>query len=140
MALALAAVVVSALWLSAPASYMVALVASQLLSPILWDHYALLLLVPVAWLLDRGHRWAVLIPLATSVVLVGVDPARGLPGRVLGHDRGAVRGRARAASCSAGIADHVGSRVRRLSSGGLVSARWVVSAIVVDDTTRGPRP
>jgi NhaP-type Na+/H+ and K+/H+ antiporter len=52
----------------------VAVVASQLLSPILWDHYALLLLLPVAWLLDRGHRWAVAIPLATSVVLVGWIP------------------------------------------------------------------
>ena len=35
-------------------SYLVAVVASQLLSPILWDHYAMLLLLPVAWLLDRG--------------------------------------------------------------------------------------
>jgi hypothetical protein len=74
MALALAAVVVAALRLSAPASYMVALVASQLLSPIVWDHYAVLLLVPVAWLLDRGHRWAALIPLATCVALVGFIP------------------------------------------------------------------
>ncbi len=51
-----------------------AVVASQLLSPILWDHYALLLLLPVAWLVDRGATWAVLIPLATCVVLVGVIP------------------------------------------------------------------
>ena len=56
------------------ASYLVAVVASQLLSPILWDHYALLLLLPVAWLVDRGRTWAVLIPLATCVVLVGVIP------------------------------------------------------------------
>ena len=38
------------------ASYLVAVVASQLLSPILWDHYAMLLLLPVAWLLDRAAR------------------------------------------------------------------------------------
>ncbi len=54
--------------------YLAALVASQLLSPILWDHYALLLLVPVAWLLSRGWWWAALVPLATSVVLVGAIP------------------------------------------------------------------
>ena len=58
----------------AAASYLVVVVATQLLSPILWDHYALLLLLPVAWLLDRGRTWAVLIPLATCVVLVGVIP------------------------------------------------------------------
>ncbi len=69
------AVVWAALRRSAVPSYLVAMVASQLLSPVLWDHYAMLLLLPVAWLLDRGHRWAVLIPLATSVVLVGVTPA-----------------------------------------------------------------
>ena len=34
----------------------------------------MLLLLPVAWLLDRGRTWAVLIPLATCVALVGVIP------------------------------------------------------------------
>ena len=37
--------------------------ASQLLSPVLWDHYAMLLLLPVAWLIDRGQWWAVRVPL-----------------------------------------------------------------------------
>jgi hypothetical protein len=73
---ALVAVVV--LWATlrcAPvASYLAFVVASQLLSPILWDHYALMLLLPVAWLLSRGHRWAVLVPLATSVPAVGLIP------------------------------------------------------------------
>ncbi len=59
---------------SAVASYLVVVVATQMLSPILWDHYAMLLLLPVAWLLDRGHAWAALIPLATCVALVGVIP------------------------------------------------------------------
>jgi hypothetical protein len=49
-------------------------VASQLISPILWDHYALMLLLPVAWLVSRGHRWAVVIPLATAVPIVSVIP------------------------------------------------------------------
>lgn len=70
-----AGVVVWATFRCAPvASYLAVVVASQLISPILWDHYALMLLLPVAWLLSRGHRWAVLIPLATSVPLVEVIP------------------------------------------------------------------
>jgi hypothetical protein len=61
---------------SAAASYLAAVVASQLLSPVLWDHYAMLLLLPVAWLLAQGCSWAVAIPLATSVVvLFAVPPA-----------------------------------------------------------------
>jgi hypothetical protein len=75
MAAALLALVASALRLAAVPSYLVAVIASQLLSPILWDHYALLLLLPVAWLLDRGHWWAVLFVLATPVFLVGQTPA-----------------------------------------------------------------
>ena len=58
----------------ADASYLAVVVATQLVSPILWDHYALLLLLPVAWLLARGRRWAVVIPLLTSVPLLGVVP------------------------------------------------------------------
>jgi hypothetical protein len=37
-------------------------VASQLLSSPLRDHYAVLLLLPVAWLVSRGRTWAALIP------------------------------------------------------------------------------
>jgi hypothetical protein len=70
-----AGVVLWATFRCAPvASYLAVVVASQLISPILWDHYALMLLLPVAWLISRGHRWAVLIPLATSVPLVEVIP------------------------------------------------------------------
>ena len=74
MALAALAFVVAALRLGAVASYMVAVIASQLLSPILWDHYALLLLLPVAWLLDRGLWWAAVFVLATPVLIVGQLP------------------------------------------------------------------
>jgi len=66
---------VAAIWLPAEASFMVAVVTTQLVSPILWDHYAVILLLPVAFLLDRGHGWAALIVLATPVVLVGSIPA-----------------------------------------------------------------
>ncbi len=44
-------------------SYVVTVVASQLLSPLLWDHYAVVLLVPVALLLERRQWWASAIPL-----------------------------------------------------------------------------
>ncbi len=67
-------VVVAALRLPPVASFLAFVIATQLVSPILWDHYAVILLLPVAWLLDRGHRWAMLIPLATSLFLVGEIP------------------------------------------------------------------
>jgi alpha-1,2-mannosyltransferase len=71
----LSVVVVAARVLTAPASFMVAVVATQLISPLLWDHYAIVLLVPVAWLISRGARWAVAIPLATSLPLLPIVPA-----------------------------------------------------------------
>ena len=74
MAVMAGVVVVAALGIDAVPSYLLAVVASQLLSPILWDHYAMLLLLPVAWLLDRGYVAAALIPLATSIVFVDVIP------------------------------------------------------------------
>jgi alpha-1,2-mannosyltransferase len=76
---ALAIAVVAALRLPAVASYLVAVVASQLLSPVLWDHYAMLLLLPVAYLLDRGRWWAVAIPLLTAVFLIGLTPPIAYP-------------------------------------------------------------
>ena len=79
MGAALLAVVVTALRFGAVPSYLVAVIASQLLSPILWDHYALLLLLPVAWLLDKGYWWAVLFVLATPVFLVGQVPSIAYP-------------------------------------------------------------
>jgi len=74
-AAALVAVVVSARAASAEASFLVAVVAGQLISPLLWDHYAMLLLLPVAWLLDRRQWWAAIVPLATSILVVGIAPA-----------------------------------------------------------------
>ncbi len=70
----LIAVVVAARFATAEASYLVAVVASQLLSPILWDHYAMLLLLPVAYLLSAGRWWALAIPLVTAFPLVGITP------------------------------------------------------------------
>lgn len=56
------------------ASYLMTVVASQLVSPILWDHYAMLLLLPVAFLLSAGRWWAAVIPLATAWPLIGLTP------------------------------------------------------------------
>jgi alpha-1,2-mannosyltransferase len=70
----LVAIAVAVRWTSAEASYLVVVVASQLLSPILWDHYAMLLLLPVAYLMSAGRWWAGLIPVATAWPLVTVTP------------------------------------------------------------------
>jgi len=72
--LVLGAVVVAARMATAEASYLVAVIASQLLSPVLWDHYAMLLLLPVAYLCAAGRWWAILIPLATATPLVAIAP------------------------------------------------------------------
>ena len=66
--------VAATLWLPSDCSLMVAIVATQLVSPVLWDHYAIVLLLPTAWLIDRGRAWAALIPLATPIILVGLEP------------------------------------------------------------------
>jgi alpha-1,2-mannosyltransferase len=72
---AIGAVILAARTATAEASFLVTVIASQLLSPILWDHYALLLLLPVAYLLSAGRWWALAIPLATSIPLVTLTPA-----------------------------------------------------------------
>jgi alpha-1,2-mannosyltransferase len=61
------------------ASYLAVVVASQVVSPVLWDHYALILLLPVAWLIDRGRAWAALIPLVTATLLAGLTPVLAYP-------------------------------------------------------------
>ncbi|GIW20578.1 MAG: hypothetical protein KatS3mg065_0874 [Chloroflexota bacterium] len=54
--------------------YLATVVVSQLASPLLWDHYAMVLLLPVAYLLDRGRWWAALVPLASPWLLAGQIP------------------------------------------------------------------
>jgi len=68
------AVLLVAIARTAPdASFLVTVIASQLLSPVLWDHYAMLLLLPVAWLLERRQWWAAVIPLVTSAATLFVN-------------------------------------------------------------------
>jgi hypothetical protein len=78
-AAALLVALVATLRASPSASFMTAVIASQLISPVLWDHYALVLLLPTAWLLERGYRWASAVPLATSVPLLFVAPSATYP-------------------------------------------------------------
>jgi alpha-1,2-mannosyltransferase len=66
-------------WTTDEASYLIAVVASQLVSPILWDHYAMLLLLPIAYLCSAGRWWALAIPLVTAWPLVGVTPPIAYP-------------------------------------------------------------
>jgi hypothetical protein len=70
-----AVVLIAIRFASHEVSFLTTVVASQMLSSLLWDHYAVVLLLPVAWLLERGHWWAVAIPLLTSLPLVGLVPA-----------------------------------------------------------------
>jgi hypothetical protein len=72
-------VAVAAFRATAAASYLAAVVASQLLSPVLWDHYAMLLLLPVAWLLERRQFWAIAIPLATTALTIDLTPPAAYP-------------------------------------------------------------
>jgi hypothetical protein len=75
----LAVVVVAAKRTSREAGYVATIVASQVISPIVWDHYALVLLLPVAWLLERRQWWAVLIPLSQAWVLLPFVPTIAYP-------------------------------------------------------------
>jgi alpha-1,2-mannosyltransferase len=50
-------------WASPVAFLQVTILVSQLVSAPLRDHYMVLLLLPVAWLVGRGRKWAALIPL-----------------------------------------------------------------------------
>ena len=54
----IALTVLGARLLPAAPGFLVAVVASQVVAPIVWTHYALILALPVAWLLDRGQWWA----------------------------------------------------------------------------------
>jgi hypothetical protein len=63
-ALAVAAILLS-LRRDREVGFMVTITASLLLSPLLWDHYLAMLVLPAAFLAERGRAWALLLPLAT---------------------------------------------------------------------------
>jgi alpha-1,2-mannosyltransferase len=66
-------------WGSDESSFLATVVASQLVSPILWDHYATMLFLPIAYLLSAGRWWAALIALVTAWPLVNVTPPIAYP-------------------------------------------------------------
>ena len=53
---------------------MVTAVASQLVSPIIWAHYAVILLLPVALLLERRQWWAAALPIVTWLPIDAIYP------------------------------------------------------------------
>ncbi len=73
--LAMGIFVVTALRSSPAPSLLAAMVVSQLASPVLWEHYAMLLLLPIAWLLERRQWWVLATPALMSVPAVGLTPA-----------------------------------------------------------------
>ncbi len=76
VAMAATAVVTLYAWVrrDAATGFVVGVVASQLLSPLLWDHYAMLLLIPVALLLERRHWWAAAILPALWIPIEALYP------------------------------------------------------------------
>ena len=62
VAVAITAIVLS-LRRDAETSYMVTVVAMLLLSPVMWSHYLVQLILPAAFLAERGRPWALAIPL-----------------------------------------------------------------------------
>jgi alpha-1,2-mannosyltransferase len=71
----LVVVVVAARRATIEASFIVAAVASQVVAPVLWDHYAVVLFLPVAYLLARRQWWILLPAVAVNATLVAVFPA-----------------------------------------------------------------
>ena len=69
-AAAVAALLAAWRFASPVASLQVTIVASQLISSPLRDHYAVLLLLPTAWLVTRGRAWAVVFPLVGWIALL----------------------------------------------------------------------
>lgn len=60
---AIAVMLISWWRLDAETSYVTTAVASQAVSPLLWEHYAMLLLLPTALLLERRQWWALALPI-----------------------------------------------------------------------------
>jgi hypothetical protein len=97
--LALGAMVVAFRKRDEELAFVVTLMASQLLTPLLWEHYLVTLLIPAAFLAARGRPWALALPLlawlpysmlalgAVAGLLVPFLPGR--PANVIGaHSRG----------------------------------------------------
>ncbi|HUQ77858.1 MAG TPA: glycosyltransferase 87 family protein [Patescibacteria group bacterium] len=71
--------VYAGLRLPAAPGFLIAATASQILSPIVWSHYALILLLPVAWLVHERQKWALLIPVIHAWMLISTVPEWSYP-------------------------------------------------------------
>jgi hypothetical protein len=69
--------------------FAVTLMATLLLSPLLWDHYLTNLIVPAALLASRGRRWGLLLPLLGWLPLPPAVVVVGMLVPFLAPDRGA---------------------------------------------------
>ena len=67
-------VVVATRWMPKAPGYLLVVTISQILSPIVWTHYALALLLPVAWLLERRQWWILVVPLSHLWLLIAMVP------------------------------------------------------------------
>lgn len=56
------------------ASLLVTAVASQIVSPVMWDHYIVVLFLPIAWLLARRQYWVLAIGVALNAMFVLLVP------------------------------------------------------------------
>jgi hypothetical protein len=63
VALGLGAVIAAARRRDEELAFVVTLMASQLVTPLLWEHYLVTLLIPAAFLATRGRAWALCLPL-----------------------------------------------------------------------------
>ena len=63
-------------WLRRPpeVAIVVTAVASVIVSPIIWGHYAVILLLPVALLLERNQWWAAALPIVTWLPIDAAYP------------------------------------------------------------------
>ena len=59
---------------TAEASFLVAIVVSQLVAPVAWAHYAIVLVLPVAWFLERRAWAAALVPLVVAWPITSITP------------------------------------------------------------------
>jgi hypothetical protein len=75
-AVAVAAIILS-LRRDREVGFMVTITASLSLSPLLWDHYLAMLVLPAAFLASRGRPWALVLPLLSWL------PGEALPFLVL---------------------------------------------------------
>lgn len=72
--LVLGLVVLAAWRIPSDGSLLVAAVASQVVAPVLWDHYAAVVFLPVAWLLVQRQWWALVVAVAFNAMFVLVVP------------------------------------------------------------------